>query len=72
MLQMLLTFYFPSLFSLYDDVLQSIKSWTANGKKVYIYSSGSTEAQQLLFGYSIFGNLLNVICIKFFLLKQKY
>jgi len=42
----------------YDDVVDALKLWTSSGKKVYIYSSGSVEAQKLLFGHSIYGNLL--------------
>lgn len=49
--------------SVYDDVEESLKIWTATGKKVYIYSSGSVEAQKLLFKHSIAGDLLQVIVI---------
>ncbi len=34
----------------YDDAINSIKSWNKE-KKVFIYSSGSVKAQKLLFGY---------------------
>lgn len=43
---------------LYEDVEEALKLWTSSGKKVYIYSSGSVEAQKLLFGHSVAGNLL--------------
>ena len=43
---------------IYSDVLPALKSWVQNGKKVYIYSSGSIEAQKLLFGHSEEGNLI--------------
>ncbi|KXJ14468.1 enolase-phosphatase E1 [Exaiptasia diaphana] len=43
---------------IYDDVVPALKRWTSLGYKVYIYSSGSVEAQKLLFGYSTEGNLL--------------
>ena len=48
------------MFSVYEDVEDALKSWTSNGKKVYIYSSGSIEAQKLIFGHSVAGNLTKV------------
>lgn len=47
-------------FSLYDDVKDCFKLWTETGKKIYVYSSGSVEAQKLLFGHSKDGDLLPV------------
>ncbi|GCB60158.1 hypothetical protein scyTo_0011080, partial [Scyliorhinus torazame] len=44
----------------YKDVAPAIKEWRKAGKKVYIYSSGSVEAQKLLFGYSVEGDLLEL------------
>ncbi|CAI5667572.1 unnamed protein product [Oreochromis niloticus] len=44
----------------YQDVVPSIRTWRARGLKVYIYSSGSVEAQKLLFGYSVEGDLLEL------------
>ncbi|XP_002741374.1 enolase-phosphatase E1-like [Saccoglossus kowalevskii] len=44
----------------YDDVVPAIKHWILSGRKVYIYSSGSVEAQKLLFGYSEKGDLLEL------------
>ncbi|XP_069482250.1 enolase-phosphatase E1 isoform X2 [Ambystoma mexicanum] len=41
----------------YDDVAPAIRKWREAGLKVYIYSSGSVEAQKLLFSYSIEGDL---------------
>ena len=41
----------------YADTEAALKQWTAQGKKVYIYSSGSREAQRLLFKYSSAGDL---------------
>ncbi|XP_046644194.1 enolase-phosphatase E1-like [Daphnia pulicaria] len=43
---------------LYEDVEGALKLWTSSGQKVYIYSSGSVEAQKLLFQHSVAGNLL--------------
>ncbi|XP_064602924.1 enolase-phosphatase E1-like [Liolophura sinensis] len=42
---------------LFDDVAPAIKQLVEDGKKVYIYSSGSTEAQKLLFAHSTEGDL---------------
>ncbi|XP_011159478.1 enolase-phosphatase E1 [Solenopsis invicta] len=42
----------------YEDVPKAFESWTSNSKKIYVYSSGSVEAQKLLFGYSVHGDLL--------------
>ena len=43
----------------YEDVVPALERWTSNGKKVYIYSSGSIDAQKLLFGFSEKGDLTN-------------
>ncbi|KAJ3157734.1 Enolase-phosphatase E1 [Geranomyces variabilis] len=45
----------------YPDVLPALNKWTkAHGLPVYIYSSGSVEAQKLLFGWSVNGNMLDL------------
>lgn len=44
----------------YQDVVPSIRRWRHQGLKVYIYSSGSVEAQKLLFGYSVEGDVLDL------------
>jgi len=41
----------------YEDVPPILTRWKALGMQLGIYSSGSVEAQQLLFKYSIFGDL---------------
>lgn len=41
----------------FPDVPQALSEWTAAGSKVYIYSSGSREAQRLIFQYSTAGDL---------------
>ncbi len=46
--------------TLFADVPAAFKRWSANGK-VAIYSSGSVEAQQLLFCYSTYGDLTPLI-----------
>lgn len=45
----------------YEDVPRKLKEWTEQGFKVFIYSSGSCEAQKLLFGHSEYGNLLEFL-----------
>jgi 2,3-diketo-5-methylthio-1-phosphopentane phosphatase len=42
--------------TLFADVPEAFKKWSATGK-VAIYSSGSVEAQKLLFGHTVFGDL---------------
>ena len=41
----------------YPDVPVAFEAWTAQGADIRIYSSGSVEAQQLLFGNSVAGAL---------------
>ncbi|XP_043917123.1 enolase-phosphatase E1 isoform X2 [Protopterus annectens] len=45
---------------IYSDVAPAIRKWREAGNRVYIYSSGSVEAQKLLFRYSTEGNLLEL------------
>ena len=40
---------------LYSDVAPRLRQWAEAGKQLYVYSSGSVQAQKLLFGYSIRG-----------------
>lgn len=49
-------------FSVYDDVCSALEQWhSVEGQKIYIYSSGSVQAQKLLFGQSLVGDLLKYI-----------
>lgn len=41
----------------FDDVPEALEEWQARGIKTYIYSSGSREAQKLIFGNTNFGDL---------------
>ncbi|ACS84726.1 acireductone synthase [Musicola paradisiaca] len=41
----------------YDDVAPQLRAWHAQGLALYVYSSGSVEAQHLLFGHSEAGDL---------------
>ncbi|CAB3249052.1 unnamed protein product [Arctia plantaginis] len=46
----------------YDDVSPALEQWrSVEGRKVYIYSSGSVQAQKLLFGMSSAGDMLKLI-----------
>lgn len=42
---------------LYSDVAPALHQWKDAGKALYVYSSGSVQAQKLLFGYSDAGDL---------------
>ena len=44
---------------LYGDVADSIKSWNQQNIDVRIYSSGSIQAQNLFFGHTVAGDLLD-------------
>jgi 2,3-diketo-5-methylthio-1-phosphopentane phosphatase len=46
--------------TLFADVPEAFRRWSAAGK-VAIYSSGSVEAQKLLFGHTVFGDLRALI-----------
>eukprot|EP00731_Ephydatia_muelleri_P035646 Em0144g16a len=50
-----------SSFSVYADAVQQIGAWHSRGIGVWIYSSGSVEAQKLLLKYSEAGDLLESI-----------
>lgn len=41
----------------YDDAALHLRQWSARGIRLFVYSSGSVAAQQLLFGYSDSGDL---------------
>lgn len=41
----------------YDDAARKLRDWHRSGKRLYVYSSGSVAAQQLLFGHSDHGDL---------------
>ncbi|KAL9642782.1 hypothetical protein ABK040_009857 [Willaertia magna] len=45
----------------YDDAFNLFERAISLNKKIYIYSSGSVQAQKLLFQYSTHGNLLKYI-----------
>ena len=41
----------------YPDAVAGLQAWHVQGLQLYVYSSGSVQAQQLLFGYSDAGDL---------------
>lgn len=41
----------------YPDVPEALAAWKAAGYQLGIYSSGSIEAQRVLFGHSVYGDL---------------
>ncbi|TXH04626.1 MAG: acireductone synthase [Nevskiaceae bacterium] len=41
----------------YPDTPDYLRRWHAQGLKLYVYSSGSVEAQQLIFGHTAYGDL---------------
>ncbi|TWI53837.1 enolase-phosphatase E1 [Pseudomonas duriflava] len=41
----------------YPDAVEALKRWHALGLSLYVYSSGSVQAQKLIFGYSEAGDL---------------
>ncbi|KAG8515178.1 Enolase-phosphatase E1 [Galemys pyrenaicus] len=45
----------------FEDVVPAVRKWREAGMKVFIYSSGSVEAQKLLFGYSTEGDILELV-----------
>lgn len=45
----------------YEDVPDAFARWSAGGRKIAIFSSGSVQAQRLLFGHSVAGDLTKYI-----------
>jgi enolase-phosphatase E1 len=43
---------------IYEDAARNLAAWNEAGIDLYVYSSGSVKAQQLLFGHSDAGDLL--------------
>jgi enolase-phosphatase E1 len=41
----------------YPDAAEALRRWQASGLALYVYSSGSIQAQRLLFGHSDLGDL---------------
>ena len=42
---------------IYDDAARALRRWHARGQRLYVYSSGSVLAQQLLFRHTAYGDL---------------
>ena len=45
----------------YDDAVRALRKWHARGIGIYVYSSGSIEAQRLLFSHTQHGDLTPLI-----------
>lgn len=45
---------------IYEDAYRKLLQWKEKGYRLYIYSSGSVQAQKLFFSYTEKGNLLNL------------
>lgn len=45
---------------LYPDVAPALQRWAAEGKALYVYSSGSVQAQKLLFAHTPAGDLTSL------------
>ena len=45
---------------LYGDAVQNLRAWKAKGIRLFTYSSGSVQAQQLLFRHTPFGDLTSL------------
>jgi len=41
----------------YEDAMRNLRQWREQGIALYVFSSGSVQAQRLIFGYSDFGDL---------------
>ena len=41
----------------YPDAVAALQDWQQQGDQLYVYSSGSVQAQKLIFGYSVAGDL---------------
>lgn len=49
------------LSEVYEDVVEAMRRWKKEGRSISIYSSGSVQAQKLLFRYSDKGDLTGLI-----------
>ena len=45
---------------MYDDAVRNLRLWRAAGLRLSIYSSGSVQAQKLMFGHSVAGDLTSL------------
>jgi enolase-phosphatase E1 len=41
----------------YEDAVRALQRWRAQGLKLYVFSSGSVQAQKLLFAHTAYGDL---------------
>lgn len=47
---------------IYDDAVRGLRRWRHQGLRLAVYSSGSVEAQKLIFGHSTVGDLTGLFC----------
>lgn len=47
---------------IYADAVNNLRRWATDGISLYVYSSGSVDAQKLLFGHSDAGDLQPLFC----------
>ncbi len=45
---------------IYEDAAALLECWHSQGRKLFVYSSGSEEAQKLIFGYSDKGDMTSL------------
>jgi len=45
---------------IYPDVAPCLRRWVSGGLRLYVYSSGSVDAQKLIFGHSVAGDLTSL------------
>lgn len=45
---------------LYEDAAECLRRWHGEGRKLFVYSSGSVQAQELFFRHSVYGDLSNL------------
>lgn len=45
---------------IYQDAYEKLKEWHSRGIKLYVFSSGSVKAQQLLFSHTPYGDLTHL------------
>lgn len=50
---------------IYEDAARKLREWHSRGIRLYVYSSGSVKAQQLLFAHTAFGDLTDLFSAYF-------
>lgn len=47
---------------IYPDAVAALRAWKEKGTKLYVFSSGSIQAQKLLFAHTEWGDLTGLFC----------